>query len=252
MAVSDLNQIEFIEGLFALITLIITISIGIGIMYKFKKSKNNRLIPVGIFWVLMGSPWLSASITFIMYIFLDHGLSSVMYICFAASLYPLTLLIWIHSYGILTELDKKKILFYIYCVIAGMFYVTFYILLFSGDPELIALVGALEGKFNIRFGIFVLIFGMFGFLSIFFTGVHFSLKTMRIDDKIIKWKGRLLLMAFIIYTAGILSDSFVPTIYPFFTALFRALVILSGILFYLAFFLPKRLANVLIRSENGK
>jgi len=106
----------------------------------------------------------------------------------------------------------------------------------------------LEGKFNISFGILVRIYGLIAFLSIFITGMHFAIKTMRIDEKLIKWKGRLLAMAFIFYTTGLIADSFVPTIYPFFTALFRALVIFSGILFYLAFFLPKRFADAITKS----
>jgi hypothetical protein len=248
MALEDLTNIEFIEGLFALLTLTITVSIGIGVMYKFKKTDNNKLIPVGLFWALMGSPWLSASITFVMYIFLDYGLPGVLYVFLAAFIYPITLLIWIHSYGILTELEKRKALFYFYCVVAISFYIPFLLFLFSGDPILVALVGVKEAKFNIKFGYFVLFFGLFGFLSIFITGMHFSIKTMRIDDKLIKWKGKLLAMAFILYTTGLIADSFVPTIYPFFTALFRGLVILSGVFFYLAFFLPKRLADAITKS----
>jgi len=248
LALTDLTQIEFIEGLFALLTLTITVCIGIGVMYKFKKTDNSKLIPVGLFWALMGTPWLSASITFVMFIFLDYGLPSILYICIATSPYAITLLIWIHSYGILTELEKRRALFYFYCIIAISFYILFFLLLFSGDPELVALVGVLEGKFNISFGILVRIYGLIAFLSIFITGMHFAIKTMRIDEKLIKWKGRLLAMAFIFYTTGLIADSFVPTIYPFFTALFRALVIFSGILFYLAFFLPKRLADAITKS----
>lgn len=248
MALSDLTYIEIIEGLFALITLTITVSIGIGIIYKFKKSNNNKLVPVGIFWALMGSPWVSASITFIMYIFVDFGLSPIMYICIAASPYPLAVMIWIRSYGILTELKFRKPLFYIYCIISGIFYALLFSFLFSGDPELISLIGVLEGKFNIHFGIVVLTIGSFGFLSVCFTGVHFSLRSMKINDKVIKWKSRFLLLAFILYTVGVLSDSIVPTIFTFFTALFRALVILSGILFYLAFFYRKRLTEITVKA----
>ena len=249
MAVSDLTTIEFIEGLFALLTLIITILIGIGMIYKFNKSNNKQLIPIGVFWAMMGTPWVSASINFIMYIFFDFGLTGIMYIAIAASPYPITLLIWIRSYGKLMELKRRKLLFYIYCIIAIFFYILFFGFLFSGDPNLIALVGTLDGKFNIRFGIVVFTLGSFGFLSIFFTGVHFSLKTMKIDDKIIKWKGRFMLMAFTFYTIGVLSDSVVPTVYSYFTAFFRSLVIMSGILFYLAFFFRKQHTEITEKSK---
>ena len=55
--------------------------------------------------------------------------------------------------------------------------------------------------------------------------------------------------SFVSSDSVVLSDSVVPTVYSYFTAFFRSLVIMSGILFYLAFFFRKQHTEITEKSK---
>lgn len=240
---------EFAEGLFALITIVISFIIGFGMIYKAIKTENKEIIPVGIFWVLLSSPWLAATTAFLFFGFFSIEIPDIIYLLLTQALVPLALLIWIRSYGRLTQLEIKDKLNIFYLIIVGIYLVLFYSFLFSNNPKLVELIGKREGIFNADFGVFILIFGMFGFLSIFITGLHFSIKTIKIGNKKARFQGIFLIIAFCLYTVGTLSDAFIPTIFIWLTAITRGIIILGGIFFYLAFFVPKWLKKYLVENQ---
>ncbi len=237
------------EGLLAMITIIISIIIGSGIIYKALKTGNRDIIPVGIFWALLASPWLAATTSFLLFGFFSIQISETLYLLLTQALVPVALIIWIRSYGKLTQIESRNKLNIVYLIIVGIYLVLFYSFLFSNNPKLVGLIGKREGLFNARFGVFTLIFGMFGFVSIFITGLHFSIKTIKIGDKKARVQGIFLIIAFCLYTFGTLSDAFVPTVFIWFTVIARGIIIVGGVFFYLTFFLPTRLKNYLIKNQ---
>ena len=70
---------------------------------------------------------------------------------------------------------------------------------------------------------------------------------MKVDIKVIQWRGRFMLIAFISFTIGALFDSAIP-MSSLTIVLIRLLLISSAIEYYLGFFFPDRLANWLIKS----
>ena len=219
-------------------------------IYKALKTGNREIIPVGIFWALLSSPWLAATTAFLLFGFFSIQISDVLYLFLTQALIPFAILIWIRSYGRLTEIEFKKKSNIFYLIIVGIYLVLFYIFLFSNNPKLVEFVGKREGIFNADFGVFTLIFGMFGFLSIFITGIHFSIKTIKLGNKKARFQGLFLIIAFCLYTIGTLSDAFIPIVFIWLTAITRGIIILGGVFFYLAFFFPKRLKDYLIKNQS--
>jgi hypothetical protein len=90
-------------------------------------------------------------------------------------------------------------------------------------------------------------FAIFGIFIALVTGMILGLKTIKSEDPFIKWKGRFLLIAFILFTVGAALDaiSWSNLIVIF---LIRFILILSAISYYFGFFLPKKAADWLIKA----
>lgn len=79
------------------------------------------------------------------------------------------------------------------------------------------------------------------------TCTHFAVKSKKSEDCIIKWRGRLLQIAFISFFVGGTFDIFsgAPTM-PIFIS--RLVLILSFFELYIGFFPPEKLKNYLLRN----
>ncbi|MFX1337919.1 MAG: hypothetical protein ACFFDK_04865, partial [Promethearchaeota archaeon] len=63
-----------------------------------------------------------------------------------------------------------------------------------------------------------------------------------------RWKGRFILIAFISFTIAALFDVGLP-VTPATLVIARLILISSSFLFYLGFFLPDKIANLLIKES---
>jgi len=68
---------------------------------------------------------------------------------------------------------------------------------------------------------------------------------MRSHDQKVKWKGRFLLIAFILFTLGAFADAAIK-LTPITLIIVRVILILSGIGYYFGFLLPDKIAEQLI------
>jgi phosphoglycerol transferase MdoB-like AlkP superfamily enzyme len=140
------------------------------------------------------------------------------------------------------EYEKQILLLFL--AICVPYEIILLVLLFT-DPNL---VGTQVATFNTISKPYIIVFQLFAILTAFITGVVFSIKSMKVDEKEIKWKGRILLTAFISFLIGCLCDALlalseVPLV------IVRLILISSSIEYYLAWFLPDRLKEWLIKTE---
>ena len=246
MSISDLSQVQILEGIFSLIWIIIATIVGIRIIIKAFTLNRKELYTVGLFWILLCSPWYSSAITFLTYVFFNYTIDERAYLLIANVPIAPGLLCWIFSFvNILYQENKsrKLIILAIYtpiCVIYEIFLLYF---LFTN----VGVVGTVEGLFNSRYNLFALIFDIFTLISVLITGLIFSIKSMRVDNSEIQWKGRFLLIAFVFFSIGAFLDAAIPNI-GITIVIGRILLIISAIAYYLGFFLPDRLAKLLIKS----
>ena len=75
--------------------------------------------------------------------------------------------------------------------------------------------------------------------------MFFSVKSIKVDDPEIKWKGKFLLIAWFSFTIGAILDAALP-LTEITLIIVRLILISSSIEFYLGFFLPDQLAKRLI------
>jgi len=246
MSILDLSQVQILEGVFSLIWIIIATIIGIRIIIKALTLNRNELYSVGLFWILICSPWYSSALAFLTYVFFNYTIDERTYLLIANLPIAPGLLCWIFSFvNILYKesTSKKLIIFAIYAVICIVYEIFLIYFLFTN----VRVIGTVEGLFNSRYNLFALIFDVFTLISVLITGLIFSIKSMSIDDPEIQWKGRFLLLAFISFTIGAFLDAAIPNI-GVTIVIGRILLIVSAIAYYLGFFLPDQLAKLLIRS----
>jgi hypothetical protein len=77
------------------------------------------------------------------------------------------------------------------------------------------------------------------------TGIIFAIKSMRLDDPEVQWKGRFLLLAWISFGIGAILDASLP-LNALTIIIIRLILISSAIEFYFGFFLPKKISEKLI------
>jgi len=246
MSISELNQVQILEGIFSLIWIIIATIVGIRIIIKAFTKNRYELFSVGLFWIFICSPWYSSAITFLAYVFFNYTIDERTYLLIANVPIAPGLLCWIFSFvNILYKQKLKKrrlIILVIYipiCIIYEIFLIYF---LFTD----VGVVGTVEGLFNSRYNLFALTFDIFTLISVLITGLIFSIRSMRINNSEIQWKGRFLLVAFLFFSIGAFLDAAIPNI-GITIVIGRTLLIISAIAYYLGFFLPDRFTKWLIK-----
>jgi len=242
MALQDLTQLEVLQGIFGLIWVIIGIIIGVRIIIKALLLKRNELITVGLTYIFATSAWWGVVVQFLTYSFFNIKLDAFSYLFIANIFIPLALICWIYSFCQIINPELKKNLFVIYFIIS----IIWLVFLLSSLLINTELVGTLEGIFDSKHSTIALIFIFFSVISFLFTGVYFSLISMKIGDPEIKWKGRFLFIAWISFTIGAILDAAL-TLTPITLIIVRLILISSSIAYYFGFFLPKKLANFLIK-----
>ena len=93
-----LNTIEFMNGLFSLIFITISILVGIRISLKYWKNKERVYILVGLTWIGMATPWIPSSLSFLSYLMTSRGLPLQLKLFIGVFFIPITALIWLIAF----------------------------------------------------------------------------------------------------------------------------------------------------------
>ena len=173
---------------------------------------------------------------------LDVKLDEFTYLFIANAFIPIALICWGYAICEIMNPDLKKNLF----IFISLFSITWeiYIIYFLFTD--IAMVARLESTFDSNHSTYNLIFIVTAILIFVITGLIFSLKSMKLEDKELQWKGKFLLIAWISFLVGAFMDSAV-TLNPITLIIVRIILISGAIEYYLGFFLPKPLANRLVK-----
>ena len=244
MGLEILNEWEIVYGASTLIVVIISWIIGIKIILKYYEHKQHALITVGLTWIFLTSIWWKGAIIFIT-IILEISIDPFMFLALGNIVMTIGLLFWIHSFTTLAYKKYHSKMLSIYSVIVAIYLVIFIVFL-SINPSLI---GEYTGTFSTQTRPFVIIFQVFALLTFLITGILFAKTSMKSDNEEIKWKGRFLLSAFVVFTiASILEVTRIDDINITTLIITKLIFITSAIFYYLGFFLPKGLKNILIKS----
>ena len=242
----ELELVEILQGSFSLIFVIISILIGIRLILKYFEKKNREFFLVGITWIGISTPWMHGAISFIMILLFNTSLSVEIRFIIGNVFIPIIVVIWLIAFTDLFYQEKQKLILIIFSVIAVIYEVIFFILLFTDT----SLIGTFIGPFQVRYTLFIRITMSFYAGLALITGVIFAVKTIKAGtspEMILR--GKFLLLAFPSFALGSILDVLVP-LTPFTVVITRLILISSAIEFYFGFSLPKIVKKLFIKTAS--
>ena len=250
-----LELVDYLQGSFSLIFVIISLIIGITILSKYFEYKNRLLILVGISWIGVANPWMPDSISFLMNLIVGYSLPVLWYFVIGNCFIPIALLTWLTAYTEMIRKDLQKRVIIITIIISILFEIVFFSLLLI-DSSLIGIINP-SRPFTVDFGIFITVYLMIVILVMLVTGIIFAQKSIKSDDREIRLKGKLLRAAFISFTVAAVFDSLLGAIFEdptdpllsVMVVIVRILLIFSALEFYGGFLLPRWMKEIFIKKE---
>ncbi len=240
MALESLSELDILHGTFTLMFVILSIIVGLIILFKAISLKRRELISVGLTLALLSSAWWQSAFAFLFYILFDYMLDTFTYLFIGNFFVPIVFISWMYmflEFGYPHLKKKIMILVLIICIPFEIFLVIF---LFT-DPSII---GTRIGLFYYAPSLYALVFQISVILIVIITGILFSIKSIKSADAKIAWKGRFFLMAILCFAAGAILDMGI-TINPIILVIDRIFLMTSSILFYLGFLLPDSITKLL-------
>lgn len=241
--VDPLSIEQIFRGSFSLVFVIISVFIGLRLISKYFKYQEKSFIGVGLTWIFLSTSWWWPAFNFILNFFMC-SLNYTSYLILANGFIAPALISWLYSFTTLAYENWTKKVLSFSLVITIPYEIILLILIFIKPSY----VGK-ELKLNVISRTpLTLSVAIIAILIALVTGLIFSQNAMKSQDKEIKWKGRFLVIAFVFFTVGAGLDSISWT-NLFMIILIRLVLIISAITYYLAFFLPTPIANILIRTK---
>jgi hypothetical protein len=240
----SLTPIEILHSSFSLVAIVISILIGLIIISKYFKFKQRNILLIGIFWAGLTFPWLPTVITFIMVLTVGYGLPVQGYILIGIMILPLTVLCGLTAFTSLLGVKRKRrraILFSV--LVFNLVYESLIIYFLIMNVNIIA---TLADVLTIQWSLFSQIYFIINLVLFLVTGILFSRKSLQSENKEIRFKGKLLMAAFISFTIATVLDFAIPN--PITYIIARLILLSSSIEFYIGFLLPERIKRLLIKD----
>lgn len=241
----QLSNFEFFYGILTFIAVIISIILGIIIASKYLKFKKIEFLLVGLTWIFLVSPYWSDAIQFITITIFDYQISSVLYFFIANAFIAPIHIIWIIVLTKFIFHKRKKTLLIIFSTEAILFEIYFLFSFFT-DPNQI---GTQMSEFVVEWAIWIQIYLLLSIVIFLLTGFLFARQSLKSDSRELNVKGWFLILAFILFTVASVIDVIgadAPTEITIFLA--RTSLIISSILFYIGFTMPKFIKELFIKS----
>ena len=239
----ELSLLEFLLGLFGLIFVLITVTVGIIIISKYFKYKKWEFLFIGIGWIALPSGYYPDGINFIMILFYDKTLSLLIYLFIATVFLTPALFLWLLVITDLINLNHRKLVLTIFFIICAVFEITLLSLLFI-DPSL---VGTLINPFTVEFSLFTQVLILFALFVFMIFGFLFIKELFISKTPELKLKGKFLLVAFLSLLIGVFLEVVLP-ISPLTVVIIRLILISSSIEFYFGYTLPSWVKKIFLKK----
>jgi len=247
-----LNDVAFIGGIFSVLYVAINSYVGLRIAKKYFEVKQRVFLFVGITWVGLCSPWWPSSVSFIIALFDGVGLENnpEIYFIIGNLMIPLFLILWMIAITDLLYKEKQKIIIGIMVIFSATFEIILWTLLLTGAPTNYESIGILNGPVNVDYQEIIMVLLLIIIVIIMVTGIQFGRESLKSDNPEIKLKGKLIIVAIILFTVGALVDSAAPLhLAMIILPVTRIILILSGIFFLGGFILPDFMKKIFMRNR---
>lgn len=242
VTISDLSPKDYFHGISAIIIIIISVIIGIRILYTYHKYRDKTHITVGLTYFFLLSPYWGGAISFIGVLVANYALNIEVYLFLTGAFLPIALVSWIYSVATLIYKNYKKILVLTYIIISIIFEILLIYFLITDYT----IVGESTTKINQIGNEFLLIFQVLTIISMEATGIHFSILSIKSPDPKVKLKGKILLTAWLLILVSSALDAILITD-ALLMLIIRVILVTGVIFYYLGFFLPEGLAERIIK-----
>jgi len=222
-----------VNGVLAVIAVLISILVTIKFFLAYKKHKRIELFLIGFVAIIMSEAWMPVAISFVYYMFNSALLPPELYFFIGYTFLPIGIFIWLIIFTNLIIKNRQKLILFLYSI-----YIVFYEILFFSylltDPSKIGEIKTpVDSSLTLIFNL-----NAFGWVAvILITGIIFARESLQSNDPIIRLKGKLLLFGFLTWSFSAIMDGFANTIITLF--IIRMILMASVIAFYGGFILPE-------------
>ena len=230
-----LSTLDFITGLFSLLVISVSTVIGLIIASKYIEYKSKPYLYWGLAYTGFYCPWWSSGISFLSVLITGQPLSLFMYILIGNLFVPLFILLWILGFTEMVYQDKRKILLIIYSTIATVAEIFLIYFLITGTYSVLA---TFTGIFDVTFNRLWLAWLLLVNFSVAIMGLLFARDSLKSEDSEIRFKGKVLIIAFLTYPICAIIDGGVE-LNALGVILIRSLLMFGAVMFYIGFFVPK-------------
>lgn len=242
-----LETIDLLQGGFSLLFVIINLIVGAIIISRYFKHKKIEFLLVGIAWTGLAMPWVPDSINFIMIMTADVKLPVEIYLILGNAALPFFIVLWLAALLPLLGIEKSKsnMIVIFGSILSIIFEVIFFLLLFLDRDQ----IGKELGPFHYEFGLFIEVFLLLCIAIILVTGLMFARESLKSENKEINLKGKLLIVAFLLFIiAAILDSQGGALLNAVMVVSVRVLLITSAIFFYMGFVLPDWAKKIFLKE----
>ena len=235
MGIEDLTEVEVLYGIFNFLFVSLLISIGIRIIIKYFSLKRKEFFFVGLTLIFFTSAYWSVFINFLLIIFFDLKLLPPISIFIENAFVPFSVICWSYAFGELVYPNYKKTFITLtlsFCIPYEVFLIIFTII----NPDVIAIQ---VSTFYTQHGPIPTIFNISLIIVSFITVTIFTHVSMKSDNRIIRLRGKLLLIGVILIGTGMILDTIV-LISLLTLSLTRLIFIAGAILYYFGFFYSEK------------
>jgi hypothetical protein len=241
----DLDPLSHFSGIFGVISLVVSFFYGILVLIKAIELKYKVLYYFFFAIIFTVSPWYPSGFGYIYWLISNEAIAYPIYVLLGTLGVPIALFSWFQIYIPALHPKLKKPLLIITAILSILYYLyVFFFLFFVPGAPIVDLIGVKQSVIDIEYKGFALIFLAFSLLVSTVTGNEFAINSMKDKEKLIKWKGKFLLLSFNFFAIGAIGDGFLE-LNPITLIIFRIFMLLSSTFYYLGFILPKWVRKLL-------
>lgn len=248
----QVSQLAHVSGITALISNFAALLLAGIIFIKAYNEKSRILFEFALCVMFTSSPWYPSGFGYLNLLITGSPLPYDIYIIIGNLLLPLAIIFWLDIYLTTVKPRKRKLILSIYVIFSLIFWIySFYFLYFSPNSPVEEMLGIIDdptNPFDIDYKGFVLVYLAASIFTSCATGFHFAVKSLKIEEKEIQWKGRFLLIAFLCFGISAIADSVIP-MNEISLVIFRIILILANLFFYIGFILPKWIKKIIFREN---
>ena len=250
MLFQEISQLAHVAGITAVISNAINLLLAAIILSKAIRERSRIILEFAFCVIFTASPWYPSGFGYLYLVITGVPLPYISYILAGNLFLPLAIIFWLDVYLTTVKPDRRNLGILVYAIFSIVFwiYLTFYLFL-APDAPVQGMIGIIDDPtdpFDIDYKMFVLAYLSVSIVIACTTGIHFALKSIKINEREIQWKGRFLFIAFIFFGIAATADAIIP-MNVIMLVIIRIILVIAIICFYIGFILPKWVKKILFR-----